>query len=138
MRDRPEGDGFVFLGPRGRPWTRHHINVQVRRNRRESGLRSGAALYGLRHLFGLQALKRGVSIKLAGLLMGHNRVATTEHYVTHLVEKQTGRVRRFSSVAEAISPTITRSSWRLRNKRSAPTAAHRSLKPRKGAKYEFL
>jgi integrase/recombinase XerD len=88
----PQGGSHVFVNARGRPWDRTSLALRMVRLRERAGLREDCRLYGLRHRFATEAVRRGVNLKTVAELLGHTSTRMTEHYVhvagdlTHLAE----------------------------------------------------
>jgi integrase len=88
----PQGAGHIFVNARGRPWDRTSLALRMVRLREKAGLREDCRLYGLRHRFATEAVRRGVNLKTLAELLGHTSTRMTEHYVhlggdlTHLAE----------------------------------------------------
>jgi site-specific recombinase XerC len=53
---------------------------------RDKGLAIGSGYYGLRHRFGTEAVKSGVSLRVVACLMGHAKITTTEGYTNTVGE----------------------------------------------------
>lgn len=92
----------VFLNDHERPWTGANICRRIERARKRLSLPSDVKPYGLRHLFGTSAIRRGLDIKTLSLLMGHESVKHTERYIhlagdtSHLLDaakQATGKLR---------------------------------------------
>jgi integrase len=87
-----QGAGHVFVNTNGLPWDRASLAWRMVRLRGRAGLRDDCVLYGLRHRFATEAVRRGVDIKVVAELLGHASTRMTEHYVhvaqdlTHLAE----------------------------------------------------
>jgi len=64
----PEGE--LFRAPCGGPWTISLLGYHVRKARRGKGW-PWATVYGLRHLFATEALRRGVPVAHVSELLGH-------------------------------------------------------------------
>lgn len=78
-RRRPEAI-WVFPGPNGM-WSRYYLLQCFRVVRRKAGLPATVKLYGLRHLFGTQAVLRGLDLKTISELLGHTTTRMTEYYL---------------------------------------------------------
>lgn len=83
MRAKRFNERFVFTNRFRRPWNSACISTRMKRIRRIAGIRPGCSLYGLRHLFGSNAVLNGVDIRTISELMGHTNTRTTERY-THI------------------------------------------------------
>jgi integrase len=77
---RPDSE-HVFLNADCRPWTKEGLGRHFWRLRGRLGLPPDAKLYGCRHRFGTEAVKAGVDLKTASVLMGHTTTRMTEHYI---------------------------------------------------------
>src|SRR5262249_10346498 len=56
----PRSSPYVFLNNRGEPWTMNAVRLQVMRIKKKAGLPADVCAYLLRHMFGTQAVLRGV------------------------------------------------------------------------------
>lgn len=83
MRAKRFNERFVFTNRFRRPWNSACISTRLKRIRRIANIRAGCSLYGLRHLFGSNAVLNGVDIRTICELMGHTNTRTTERY-THI------------------------------------------------------
>jgi integrase len=91
-RNQPHEPGDrVFLNSWGRPYHRRTFYVRFKAVAQRAGLFQETKLYGLRHSFGTEGVKRGVNLKILSECMGHASVETTEYYV-HLA-KDTSTLR---------------------------------------------
>jgi integrase len=83
----PEGhQTFVFLGQRGRPWTRQALCGKFRRIRERLGLAPSAKLHGIRHLFITECLRRNLNTKVISTLVGHSSGRMVETVYAHIDE----------------------------------------------------
>lgn len=73
-------EGYVFLSPRGRPWTPSNLSAMYRRIRKQKGLPEDLCLYLARHEHAT-ALCRQKGINAAADALGHKNIATTRRYV---------------------------------------------------------
>ncbi len=77
----PQGDDFVFVTIRRRPWARSSIQQAFRRLREELGLPQDLTVYGYRHRLGTESIQQGNSLRITADIMGHKNIRTTERYV---------------------------------------------------------
>lgn len=73
----------VFVNKAGTPWNRSNLSLRLQRLRRAAGLPADCKLYGLRHKFATDGVKKGLNLKTLATLLGHTTTAMTEHY-THI------------------------------------------------------
>lgn len=78
------GAAHVFLTWRGTPWQRHTFTQKIKGLRRAAGLAEDVSAYGLRHLFGTQAIRNAVALKLVATAMGHADTRITERHYIHI------------------------------------------------------
>jgi site-specific recombinase XerD len=76
-----QGGGHVFVNAKGKPWDRASLALRMVRLREKTGLPDECRLYGLRHRFATEAVRRGVDLKTVAELLGHTSTRMTEHYV---------------------------------------------------------
>jgi site-specific recombinase XerD len=75
------GAGHVCVNAKGKPWDRASLALRMVRLRQRAGLPDDCKLYGLRHRFATEAVRRGVNLKTVAELLGHTSTRMTEHYV---------------------------------------------------------
>jgi integrase/recombinase XerD len=75
--------GWVFHGPRGKPWTRQMVWKLVGRYARGAGLPGHVHPHRLRHSFATHLLAGGADLRTVQTLLGHADIVTTEIY-THV------------------------------------------------------
>lgn len=71
----------LFVNARGRAWNRHSISHRIQRIRDRAGIPNDCKIYGLRHAFGTNAIRKKVGIKTVAVLMGHKTTRSTERYI---------------------------------------------------------
>jgi integrase len=84
-RQRFSQEPHVFLNGLGIRWDRESFYLRWRAIKRRAGMPKGLRLYGLRHSFGTQAVKRGMHLKVLAELLGHADTRMSEYYA-HLGE----------------------------------------------------
>ncbi len=104
VRTRPLPGDYIFLNDYGRPWQRATLCVRMQAVRQRAGISDDCKLYGLRHRFGTEGIRRGVPLKIVSELMGHTDIRTTEHYV-HIADD-------FERLVEATTLIASRASHR--------------------------
>ncbi len=72
---------LIFQNTWGKPWIKPAIAWNVKAALQRAGIKGQVTLHQLRHLFGTQAVIRGVDIVTLAELMGHSKTAQTEHYL---------------------------------------------------------
>ena len=80
---RAPTEGWVFHGPRGKPWTRQMVWKLVGRYARGVGLPGRVHPHRLRHSFATHLLAGGADLRTVQALLGHSDIVTTEIY-THV------------------------------------------------------
>lgn len=80
---RASAEGWVFHGPRGKPWTRQMVWKLVGRYARGVGLPGRVHPHRLRHSFATHLLAGGADLRTVQALLGHSDIVTTEIY-THV------------------------------------------------------
>jgi integrase len=81
-------EGPIFRNRLGRPWTRNAMACAMRRIREKTGLGKEAAPYSFRHLFGTDALDKGVHAAIVAELMGHRNTKMLMERYAHLDERR--------------------------------------------------
>lgn len=71
----------VFLNRLKLPWTRNALVLRMQRLRGRCQLPDDAKLYGLRHMFATQVMRRTGDLKVLAELLGHTTTKMAEHYV---------------------------------------------------------
>jgi len=71
----------------GRPIERGTAGRVYRAAKEKAGIMKGGGIHTLRHCFATHLLEAGVDVRTIQLLMGHNSIRTTIHYV-HLTAKK--------------------------------------------------
>jgi len=84
LHPKAGGEDPVFTNNRGTCWTRRTLGQQLRRIKDRYGIATAATLHGIRHQFGTEAVRRGASLKMVSLQLGHSSVLVTEKYYLHL------------------------------------------------------
>ncbi len=80
-----DDDGFVFLTQRCQlPWNKMSWGVEFRRVRQRAGLPKDCKVYGTRHGWITQAVKRNVNPKVIAELVGHTTTKMIDTVYTHL------------------------------------------------------
>ncbi len=83
----PPPSGHVFLSGNCRPWgSRQSLGQAFRRLRERIGLPDDCKLYGLRHYFATDAVRKDVNMKAVADLMGHASTAMLEKVYCHTRE----------------------------------------------------
>jgi integrase len=113
LAKRRQADGYVFLGPSGRPWGDSEADpVFLRDAYAKAHLsRPGVLWHSLRHTYASILAAGGIREEVVAVLMGHKRPGTTSIY-THLfedaldgVEEALGRVLGVNHTSTASSVT---------------------------------
>jgi site-specific recombinase XerD len=81
-------EGPIFRNRLGHAWTRNAMACAMRQIRLKTGLGKAAVPYSFRHLFGTDALDKGVDIAIAAELMGHRNTKTLMERYAHLEERR--------------------------------------------------
>lgn len=71
----------LFVNARGRAWNRYSIACRIRNLRKRIGIPRDCKIYGLRHAFGTNSIRKKIGIKTVAVLMGHKTTRSTERYV---------------------------------------------------------
>ena len=79
----PARGGPLFLGDRGRRWSRQQAWSAVKRAARVAGLADRVSPHTLRHSFATHLLEGGADLRIVQELLGHASISTTQLY-THL------------------------------------------------------
>ena len=77
---------FVFLCGKRRPWTRTALGTKFKRIRKQLGLPMSCKMYGIRHLFISDAVRRGLPLKAIASLVGHVNTRMIEATYCHVGE----------------------------------------------------
>jgi integrase len=77
-------ESFVFLCSKSRPWNRHAICVKFRRLRKALGLPEACKVYGLRHAFITNGVRRNTNLKALATLVGHSNTRMIETTYCHV------------------------------------------------------
>ena len=77
--DRPQP--LLFPGPKGRPITRHSVEIACQKARAASGIGKPITPHSLRHAFAVHLLERGADVRTIQLLLGHRSLETTAQYL---------------------------------------------------------
>jgi integrase len=80
--------GPIFRNRLGHAWTRNAMACAMARIRKRTGLGKEAVPYSFRHLFGTDALDRGVHAAIVAELMGHRGTKMLLERYTHLEERR--------------------------------------------------
>lgn len=80
---REEAHNHVFVGNRGRPFTRMGLFCVVKRRAKEAGLDASISPHSLRHAFATHLVHGGADLRAVQEMLGHVSIATTEIY-THV------------------------------------------------------
>ena len=76
--------GEIFRNEFNRRWCKESLNQKVDRLRQRAKVPQDVVLHGIRHAVGTRFVKENRNIKFVSMFLGHNSVATTEKYYTHL------------------------------------------------------
>lgn len=80
FRQDAPGEGFFFLGSRGRRLSDHAVRTLLRRYGAEAGLSARVTPHMIRHSVATFLLEEGVDIRYIQRLLGHSSLATTQLY----------------------------------------------------------
>lgn len=72
---------FVFVNAHGKQYRTGTMDIMLAWLRERAGISPKCKLYGLRHRYGTEAIRKGIDIKTLSELMGHTSVRTTEYYI---------------------------------------------------------
>jgi integrase/recombinase XerD len=78
---------LVFLSDRGRPLTKEHFEVTVRKYGAKVGIHKKITPHVLRHSFATHLLERGADLRAVQMMLGHADISTTEIY-THVAKER--------------------------------------------------
>jgi integrase len=79
-------DGLVFLNSKGSAWNKTSLGTKFKRLRRKLGLPADCKLYGLRHAFITDGVRKGVNLKALAALAGHTTTAMIERVYCHVAD----------------------------------------------------
>jgi hypothetical protein len=82
----PDYANFVFLSIKKRPWNRVALATKFGRIRQKLGLPASAKMYGIRHMFISDAMRRGLPLKAIATLVGHVNTRMIESTYCHVGE----------------------------------------------------
>ena len=74
---------YLFINKQGKPISRQHFFIQVRKYALEAGITKTISPHTLRHSFATHLLENGADLRLVQELLGHTNVETTQIY-THI------------------------------------------------------
>lgn len=80
-RHQLEGTRFIFSNSYGQPWTTRALCKNMSILRKQAELPANCKLYGTRHHYACNAVVNQVDIATLMELMGHQHIATTQHYL---------------------------------------------------------
>jgi len=81
----PQGDGYVFGWPDGRPWTVGYLTHEFHKAAVDSGV-ANVHVHDCRHTFACRLLRGGVDIYTVSKLLRHASVVMSERYA-HLSQE---------------------------------------------------
>lgn len=76
---------YIFINKSGKPISRQHFFIQVRKYAAEVGIQKNISPHTLRHSFATHLLENGADLRLVQELLGHTNVETTQIY-THVTQ----------------------------------------------------
>jgi integrase/recombinase XerD len=80
-RHQPQGQLFVFVNRRGRPWTKSALDLRLYRMRQRLGINPQCKLYGCRHDYATELAIGGIDVASLAELLGHTSWNMSAHYV---------------------------------------------------------
>lgn len=87
---------YVFLNPKGFPWTESNISHPFRRYVKKSGINSRYHFHTLQHTFASWLVQKGVNIYEVKELLRHSNITTTQIYAHLEPEKLHSTVNKIS------------------------------------------
>jgi site-specific recombinase XerD len=79
---------FVFLDPKGRPWTGNKVQKRLNGLRRKLHIQERVYAYALRHSFASNALANGHNTATVAELMGHADTTMVSRVYGHIQEQR--------------------------------------------------
>lgn len=95
----PDPGALLFPNGQGKQWTRNARALRWARLRKRLDLSPGATAYGLRHLFVIRALDRGLEAADIAALIGHRDSRMIERVYGHWRKTQGARIARAAEKA---------------------------------------
>jgi site-specific recombinase XerD len=80
IQARQQQSKFIFLNPKGFPWTETNVSHPFRRYAKKSGVNPRYHFHTLRHTFASWLVQKGVNIYEVKELLGHSNITTTQIY----------------------------------------------------------
>lgn len=86
--DKRRHETFVFVTPKGKPWTCNNLCQTLKRLRRRLGLPDDLTPYTFRHRFATESRRAGVQSQAVSDQLGHSTLRMTETQYVHLAEEE--------------------------------------------------
>jgi len=86
LKVKPGEEGYVFLNRRGAHLTRTMVLIMIKQQAEAAGIRKTISPHTLRHSFATALLEGGADLRIIQMLLGHERIGTTEVY-THVTNQ---------------------------------------------------
>ena len=86
IKVKPGEEGYVFLNRRGAHLTRTMVLIMIKQQAEAAGIEKTISPHTLRHSFATALLEGGADLRIIQMLLGHERIGTTEIY-THVTSQ---------------------------------------------------